>query len=184
MGHERGPKIAKGGLSGAQAALAEAIGEALHKKRLEWAEAANVPMGRMLSNAAVGAIATKPPKDPRELNRREGVRGAFVREHGDEVLALIKELQEKSARGELPPIVELQKKDSRTRKREDKLKAWRTEKSKERKVTPSVVLSNLLVEDLAASEPLTPETLRAFPWFGEKRARLYTAELLALLAHS
>src|SRR5947209_6683662 len=134
MGHERGPKISKNGLSAAQAALADALGAALHCKRLEWAEKDNVPMGRMLSNAAGGA---------------------FVREHGPEVMELIKELTEKSARGEIAPIVETAKKDSRTRKREDRLKAWRSEKAKERKVTGSVVLSNLLVEDLAASEPLT-----------------------------
>jgi ribonuclease D len=132
----------------------------------------------------VGAIAVKPPKDLKELNRREGVRGAFVREHGEEVLALVRELSEKSARGELPAVVETAKKDSRTRKREDKLKSWRAEKAKERKVTPSVVLSNLLVEDLAAAPPLNTETLRALPWLGEKRARLYGAELLTLLAHS
>jgi ribonuclease D len=184
MGHERGPKISKHGLSAAQAALADAVGAALHRKRLEWAEKANVPMGRMLSNAAVGAIATRPPKDAKELNRREGVRGVFVREHGAEVLDLIKELSERSARGEIAPVVETAKKDSRTRKREDRLKAWRAEKAKERKVTPSAVLSNLLVEDLAASEPLTPDTLRALPWLGEKRARLYGAELLDLLSHT
>jgi ribonuclease D len=184
MGHERGPKISKAGMSGAQAALADALGAALHQKRLEWAEKANVPMGRMLSNAAVGAIATKPPKDAKELNRREGVRGAFVREHGDEVLALIKELTEKSARGELAPVVESGRKDSRTRKREERLKAWRSEKAKERKVTGSVVLSNLLVEDLAASPPLNAETLPGVPWLGEKRVRLYGKELLELLAHS
>ncbi len=182
MGHDSGPKISRAGLSNAQIQLAEALATALHAKRLEWAAAANVPMGRMLSNAAVGAIATRPPRDPKELSRREGVRGAFVREHGDEVLKLISELTGKAARNELPAAAEASRKDSKTRKREEKLKAWRAEKAKERKITPSAVLSNLLVEDLAEAAPTTPEALAAIPWIGEKRVRLYAKELIALLA--
>lgn len=182
MGHESRPKVPRGGLSNAQVQLAEAIAEALHALRLKWAEAANVPMGRMLSNMAVGAIATKPPKDLKELARREGVRGPWVRDHGEEVLQLIASLQDKATKGELPKSAEVQKKDSATRKRIDALKAWRGEKATARKVTPSVVLSNPLVDDVATLPQVTLEALRALPWFGEKRLKLYGAELVALLS--
>jgi ribonuclease D len=181
MGHESRPKVPRGGLSHAEVQLGEAISDALHRKRLEWAEAANVPMGRMLSNMAVGAIASRPPKDLKELQRREGVRGPWVREHGDEVLQLISALQEKATRGELPKAQELQKKDSATRKRVDVLKAWRGDKALARKVTPSAVLSNPLVDDVAGLPSVTLETLRALQWFGEKRMKLYGAELVTLL---
>ncbi|MBK7862102.1 MAG: HRDC domain-containing protein [Archangiaceae bacterium] len=182
MGHESRPKVPRGGLSNAQVQLAEAIAEALHALRLKWAEAANVPMGRMLSNMAVGAIATKPPKDLKELARREGVRGPWVRDHGEEVLQLIASLQDKATKGELPKSAEVQKKDSATRKRIDALKAWRGEKATARKVTPSVVLSNPLVDDVATLPQVTLEALRTLPWFGEKRLKLYGAELVALLS--
>jgi len=182
MGHESRPKVPKGGLSPAQVQLAEAIAEMLHGKRLEQAEKANVPMGRMLSNMAVGAIASKPPKDLKELARREGVRGPWVREHGEEVLKLIEELQEKAARGELPKSADTAKKDPAIKKRTEALKSWRTAKATERKVTPSVVLSNLLVDDIAElPKPVTLDTLRALPWLGQKRLRLYGAELVELL---
>ncbi len=182
MGHESRPKVPKGGLSGAQVQLAEAIADALHGKRLEWAEKANVPMGRMLSNMAVGAIASKPPKDVKELARREGVRGPWVREHGEEVLKLIADLQEKAARGELPKSADAVRKDPAIKKRSEALKGWRAEKATARKVTPSAVLSNLLVEDIAELErPVTLEALGALPWLGEKRLKLYGAELVALL---
>lgn len=185
MGHESRPKVPRGGLSNAQVQLAEAIADALHLLRLKWAETANVPMGRMLSNMAVGAIAARPPKDLKELQRREGVRGPWVREHGEEVLKLITELQEKAARGELPRAAETQKKDASVRKRVEALKAWRTEKAAARKVTASAVLSNPLVDDLAGlPAPATLDALRAMPWLGEKRLRLYGAELVALLAKS
>jgi ribonuclease D len=182
MGHESRPKVPKGGLSHAQVQLAEAIADALHLKRLLWAEKANVPMGRMLSNMAVGAIASRPPKDMKELSKREGVRGPWAREHGEEVLKLIAELQEKQARGELPKTAESAKKDPQARKRVDVLKGWRAEKATQRKVTPSVVLSNLLVDDVAGMGPVTLDGLKALPWFGEKRLKLYGAELVALLA--
>ena len=181
MGHESRPKIPKGGLSNSQVQLAEAIADALHRRRLKWAEAANVPMGRMLSNMAVGAIASRPPKDLKELMRREGVRGPWAREHGDEVLGFIADLTAKNERGELPKVADAAKKDSSVRKRVDHLKAWRSEKATERKVTPSVVLSNPLVDDIASMGPVTLEGLKALPWFGEKRVRLYGNELVELL---
>lgn len=181
MGHESRPKIPKGGLSNAQVQLAEAIADALHQRRLKWAEAANVPMGRMLSNMAVGAIASRPPKDMKELMRREGVRGPWAREHGEEVLGFIADLTAKNDRGELPKVADAAKKDSSVRKRVDQLKGWRAEKATQRKVTPSVVLSNPLVDDIAGMGPVTLEGLSALPWFGEKRLKLYGAELVALL---
>jgi ribonuclease D len=181
MGHDSKPKVPKGGLSNAQVQLAEAIADALHGLRLQWAEAANVPMGRMLSNMAVGAIASRPPKDLKELTRREGVRGPWAREHGEVVLKLITELTDKAARGELPQPIEAKKRDSQTKKRAEALKAWRAEKATARKVTPSAVLSNLLVDDLAELPGAPLEALRGLKWLGEKRLRLYGAELVELL---
>ncbi len=49
-------------------------------------------------------------------------------------------------------------------------------------MTPSVVLTNPLMDVLAATPPRSLEELAKVPWFGEKRVRLYGAELLALLA--
>lgn len=176
------PKIPRSELSHAQLALAFAIARALHLKRLEWAEAANVPMGRMLSNAAVTAVAIRPPKSLRDLVKREGVRGAFVREHGEAVLALIGELEKQAERGELPQEEARPKPDPKRKKREETLKAFRGVKALERKVTPSVVLPNPLVDALAGHPPRSKEELLALPYFGEKRVRLYGDALVALLA--
>lgn len=175
-------KLPRAGLSPAQVMLAQAIAKALHLKRLEWAEAANVPMGRMLSNAAVSAISVQPPKSLRELVKRQGVRGSFVREHGDEVLAMIGELTQKAEKGELPKEDRGPKPDPKRKKREEALKAFRGEKAAERKVTPSVVLPNPLVDALAKEPPANVAALAQVPYFGEKRLRLYGAELVTLLA--
>lgn len=175
------PKLARGSLSPPRYALAWAIGVELHRKRLEWAEQANVPMGRMLSNAAITAIATQLPRTLKDLQRAEGVRGPFVREHGEEVLALLRDYEARLAAGTLPAMEERGTRDPKVRKREDALKGWRAAKAAERKVTPSVVLSNALVEDLAKRPPPSSDDLRALPYFGEKRVRLYAEQLIQLL---
>ncbi len=184
VGAEFKPKLPRAGLSPTQLTLGHAVAHALHRKRLEWAERANIPMGRMLSNMAISDIAVKLPANPKELARAAGVRGAFVREHGEEVLAVVRELLEQSRRGELKPEREGREgtRDPNRRKREEALKAFRTEKATQRKVTPSVILTNPLMEALASAPPRTLEELAAIPWFGDKRVRLYGEELLALLS--
>lgn len=183
VGADFKPRLPKAGLTPGQLMLANAIAQALHRKRLEWAEAENVPMGRMLSNMAISDIAVKPPGNPRELAKAAGVRGAFVRAHGEEIVALVRELLEKSRRGELKPEQEQKgPKDANRRKREDALKAWRSEKASARKVTPSVVLPNPVFDALVSRPPASLDELRTVPYFGDKRVQLYGEELLALLA--
>ncbi len=157
-----------------------AAGVALHALRLQWAEAADVPMGKMLSNAAISELSTRPPKDLRGLQRTPGVRGQVVREHGEEVLALLARLRAQADRGELP-VPEPAVRDPARKKREEALKAWRSEAAAARKVTPSVVLTNPLVETLARQPPASREALSAVSYLGEKRVRLYGDALLRLL---
>lgn len=176
------PKIPKGGLSNTQVRLAEVIAWELHRKRLEWAQKEDIPFGRMLSNAAVGAIAAAPPSTPKDLQKREGVRGAFVREHGDEVLAIVREKVELAREGKLPDGPAEEARDPKRKRREDALAEFRKQRALDRKVTASVVLPNMLVEALAKTPPKTLEDLQALPWFGEKRVRLYGADLVKLLS--
>ena len=165
----------------AEQAFQLAASTRLHALRLGWAEAADIPMGRMLSNAAIQELVTRSPKDRRGLSRTPGVRGQVVREHGDEVLALLARLRSAAERGELPvpptPI-----RDPGQRRREEALKELRTAKATERGVTPSVVLPNPLVEQLAAAPPPDMESLSRVPYLGQKRVRLYGQALLSVLA--
>ena len=160
-----------------------AAGARLHALRLQWAEAADVPMGRMLSNAAIQELLTRPPHDRKALSRVPGVRGQVVREHGEEVLSLLAGLRAAADRGELPapptPV-----RDPGRRRREEALKAFRAVKGTERGVTPSVVLPNPLVDQLAAAPPATLEALARVPYLGPKRTRLYGEDLLRLLAEA
>ena len=183
VGADYKPKIPREGLDAKQVKLALAITHALHRKRLQWAEAANVPMGRMLSNAALVELGTRVPTDEKALARIPNVRGPFVRSHGPETLATLRELVNLQRAGALPDPEGGEKgpRDPKKKKREEALKAFRAEKAAARKVTGSVVLTNPLVEALASQVPENEEALAAVPWFGEKRLRLYGKELLQLL---
>jgi ribonuclease D len=44
------------------------------------------------------------------------------------------------------------------------------------------VLSNPLVEEIAELSPVSLEALNGLRWFGEKRLKLYGAELVSLLS--
>jgi ribonuclease D len=173
------PKLPKAGLAPAAKALGEALAKALHASRLSWAEAADVPMGRMLSNMAIGAIAVEPPTTLKELSKRAGVRGAFVREHGEAVLALVQTLQNATSAG--PPAVAAKPNNKEARRREDALLEWRKTQATTRKVTPSVVLSNALVGDLATLAPQTLEALAQVPYIGAKRIKRDGVALLEML---
>jgi ribonuclease D len=175
-------KLPKQGLSAEQVRLGQHLARELHLTRLAWAEAEDVPMGRVLSNMAIASIAAKPPASLKELARCQGVRGGFVRQYGEAVMALIAELQQRAAGGGLEDLEKRTPKDPRKKKREEALLEWRKAAATERKVTPSVVLPNALVEAVAAAAPATLEELRAVPYFGEKRLLRHGESMLAALA--
>lgn len=180
-GQDWKPKLPRQGTTKPQVELGYAIARALHALRLRWAEEANVPMGRMLSNMAITEIALKPPATNEELAKKAGVRGSFVRQHGEQVLATIRRLQEQQKAGTLVVEEVARKPDPGRKRREDALAEWRKVKAVERKVTPGVVLPNPLAEVLAASPPRSVEDLAQVPFFGEKRVRLYGEEILKVL---
>ena len=175
-------KLPKQGLDAKAVALAQAIARELHALRLELAEAADLPMGRVLSNAALGEIAVRPPASLKELGRVKNVRGAFVREHGDRVIEVVRRQIERLRNGELPLTDERRARDPGRRRREEALLAFRKEAAAKRGVTGSVVLPNPLVEELAQLNPTSPEQLAALPYFGKKRLTLYGDALVAALA--
>ncbi len=174
-------KLPKAGQNELEKRRAMALARALHEKRLVWAEQADLPMGRMLSNMAIGAIATEPPTTLRDLSRLSGVRGAFVRQYGEEVLALVRDFIERGRQGTLPEPPPAPARDRKKAKREEALLAWRKDVAQQLQQTPSAVLPNALVEDLASSAPTTLEALAQVPYFGKKRFERHGEAILALL---
>ncbi len=174
-------KISKGNSTSYSPYLAQLIGLELHKLRLKWAEQADVPMGRMLSNAAISAISTQLPMTDRELAKMEGVRGGFVRQYGEEVLALVRKFDDMQKKGTLPQPPKKAAVDPKIRKREESLLSFRKETATERKVTPSVVMPNSLIADLAVAAPDSLEKLQAVKYFGKKRMDLYGDSVVSIM---
>lgn len=176
------PKLPRTGLSREQFTAATHIAKELHRLRLQWAEKEDVPTGRVLSNMALGELSTKFPTDVKTMVKLAGVRGQVAREHGEEILSIIARVTAAVASGELKPSEEKRDRDPKKKKREEALLEWRKKTALERKVTPSVVLSNALVEELASTAPASPEALERVPYFGQKRLALYGDVLMGLLS--
>lgn len=185
IGSEFRVKLSRPGVSAGERALGTALSLELHRLRLRWAEEADVPFGRVLSNAAISALVAQPPKDLRQLAKTPHVRSRLVREHGEELLAAVKKVLALWERGELPvEAPERKRGNGAHRKVEEALREFRAAKAAERKVTPSVVLSNPLIGDLARARPRTMDELASVPYLGEKRLRLYGAEILRITSGS
>lgn len=171
------------GLGPKQQVLAKAIAKRLHALRLSLAEKEDLPMGRVLSNTALGELAAKAPTQVKEIARVKNVRGQFAREHGEQVIAIVREAIEAQRSGALD-AEDVEKKDREPgkRRRVEALMAFRKDAAATRKVVGSVVLSNPLVDEIASLNPRDAEELRALKFFGEKRLRLYGEGIVATLA--
>jgi ribonuclease D len=69
-----------------------------------------------------------------------------------------------------------------TRVREERLRRWRKDEAARRKVPNVVVLPNPGMLAMASCPPTSVDAVAALPDVGEKRARLYGARWLELLA--
>lgn len=167
--------------AGARDAIGRAIAEAVDAIRYAEARIRDVPVGRVLSNATVGEIAARRPRNLKALSRIPGMKGSFVRARGEDVLTAIASAYDRAARDELPPPPPSPRPDPGRRKREERLKAWRNEVAKARGVLPMVVLPNPVLDRLAADPPADLEALARVPWLGDKRVALHGEAILAAL---
>ncbi len=173
------PKLA----NGARDPLGLAIAAAADRLRHREAEARDIPVGRVLANAAVGEIALHRPTTMKDLARLQGVKTSFTRPAGEELLAEITRLAGLAMTGGLPPAPKPPdaKRDPTRRAREEKIRAWRSEAAKARGVVPSVILPTPVIERLVSQPPNDLDDLAQIPWLGEKRLRMYGQALLSVL---
>ena len=166
----------------ARTTLGLAVAEAVDVIRHRLAEARNVPVGRVLPNAAVGDIAARLPKLREELSRIPGVKGSLLREAGDAILATIARLVEAHARGQLPAV---HGEEGPDRPRPPRSRGPAEELPRRGRqgpgVMPSVVLPTHLVEELCNEPPADLDALARVRWLGEKRLAAYGPAILAAL---
>ncbi|MCL2012908.1 MAG: HRDC domain-containing protein [Cystobacterineae bacterium] len=169
-------------LSIAQQHLANKIAHFLNAARLRWAKRKKKPFGQVLSNQSLYAIAYAAPTSLEELQEIPGIRRDFIARFGAWVLKQIEEIKQ----------TELDASDEATlpykrdialpvQRRIDALRKFRTQELSTCPLAPQQILTNTLIERLAEYPPDTPEELLRFPYFGNKRFRLYGSRLLDLL---
>jgi ribonuclease D len=157
--------------------------------REEQARRHDVPRFRVVPNETLTELAARPPADLAELSRRPGI-GSVVRMGDgpalfDAVLAGVAAFE----RGEAPKAAEKPRLSAEERaaadvrrRREERIRRWRTDEAIRRRVVNAVVLPNPGMEALIDALPTTIEEIAALRDVGAKRAQAYGAKFLELLA--
>lgn len=154
------------------------IAVALHQWRDQVAQRLNRPPGRVLPNDLIVVLARKAPVNFGML-RHMRLRSALIRDHGEELLAVIKEaLHNPPAIPEAPARVS---QDPLLRLRENALKHWRRQEAERRGVTTQVVLPARALDYLKRHGS---SDLDAVPQFGPKRKILYGPVIQDLVEHA
>ncbi len=149
----------------------------------EWrdrvARAENRPPGRLLNNRLLLALGANPPRGRAAL-RRAGVRGRLAA-HADELVSLFARVRREPP--PVPPRPRLREADGAAdgramRRREERLKAWRTAEAARRGVPLQVVLPSRALDYLRRNGA---GDLEQVPQLGPKRIRMYGDKLRELV---
>lgn len=157
--------------------------------REQQARTHDVPRFRIVPNETLTDLAARPPTDVADLSRRPGI-GSIVRMgDGQALFDAIETGLAAFAGGDAPKAAERPRPtaDERAaadvrRKREERIRRWRTDEAIRRKVVNAVVLPNPGMEALIDALPRTAEEIAALRDVGPKRAQMYGAKFLELLA--
>lgn len=168
-------------LAGSDRVVARALAHLRETLGEQW----NMPVGRVISNAAIIDVARKRPRSLSELRKLAdlGERRTDVAPRVMAVLAACaletdvpEEEQAWFTRGAVDPG-ELRLR----RERENALSKWRAKESAARGVDLQVVLPGHVLADLTRQAPTTLEALREIPGIGEARVVRYGGVLLDIV---
>ncbi len=148
---------------------------ALYRWRDAAAREADRPPGRLVSTHALLQLARAQPRTADALRGVKG-KGRVIREHGDELVAVISAALEDPPT--LPPRPDMAAPAPGVRAAEARLKRWRRSEADRRGVPQHVVLPPRALAHLAREGA---GDLDAVPQLGDKRVRLYGDVLRELL---
>jgi ribonuclease D len=157
--------------------------------RDERAKKHDVPRFRVLANETLLDLASRLPRDVSGLAALPGTESVVRVGDAESLLGALSEGLDAAERGDAPPpstrarpSAEEAARIDRARKREERLRRWRTEEATRRGVPNVVVLPNPGLDAIAEGSPRTADDLAALPDVGPKRAERYGAAILALVA--
>ena len=149
---------------------------ALHCLRDRLACRYDRPAGQFINDRALVAMAARRPATNADL-KHLGLRAALVAAHGEEFLALVRDPAQAPLDLPFPARPEHREPSEEEKKREARLRAWRQKESRRRGVMPHAVLP---ARALMWLKKYGADALDEVPQLGEKRSRLYGAQLKRL----
>lgn len=147
---------------------------ALHAWRDHKGRELDFPPGRLIANEPLVLLAARAPRDAESL-RRTRLRGAFVREHGEELLEVINKAFVEPP--EVPAKTKRKRPPGSVAARDKALRSWRRDEAERRELPAHVVLPPRALEWLATRGA---GTLEECPELGAKRIARYGATLREL----
>ncbi|HVI04334.1 MAG TPA: HRDC domain-containing protein [Enhygromyxa sp.] len=149
---------------------------ALYAWRDEKGRLLDYPPGRLIANEPLVYLAQRAPQDEQELKKIR-LRGAFVREYGDELLEVIRKALAEPP--EPPPKPKRKRSPAAEGARDKALRSWRREEAERRELPAHVILPPRALDWLAKHGAAQ---LDECPELGGKRIERYGATLLRLCA--
>ena len=131
------------------------------------------PPFKIINDMGLVQIAIQQPKSRNELLATKGVGHWFVKQYGQQLLALIKSPQpnppELPRSSHRPPEAVI--------RRFELLRRWRNDVAQKRGVEPDVILPNEVLHELARANPKTIESLESLAILGNWQFKEYAAAL-------
>ncbi len=146
------------------------------------ARAANRPAFKVISDAALIAVAKNVPHGTAQLARLPGISPLMVRRLGAALLEAVKRGEEASEWSlKHPPRGERRRHEPGTGRRLEMLKEWRRGKAAQLGVDPGVLAPLTCLQAVARAHPRTTDEAMLLPELTKWRAREFGAEWVALL---
>ncbi|MEM7029169.1 MAG: ribonuclease D [Chloroflexota bacterium] len=140
----------------------------------------DLPPFKTMGDATLVRLANHPPHSMRGLKKMKGFNRAFVRKFGDGLLQILQAKPPKPA----PPSPSKRPPSEAITKRYERLRDWRNEIAKKRKVEADVILSNKTLMHIARNNPANLDALAAANLLGNWQLNTYAKAILSVLKTS
>lgn len=150
----------------------------LNHLREEIARRQDVPLFKVMSDAALVEIATTQPKHIQELDLLPSLSKSQVRRYGKQIMQMVAEWYKSPGNLSRPRVQYL---DESIQRRRELLGDWRKQMAQKEKVSSSVILPKDLLENIAAQPIKSKVELEQAMQASPTRFEVYGEELLEIL---
>ncbi len=162
-----------------------AVLEAMLHYRKQVAELQDRPLFRVISNKSLLQLALDKPTTVEQLKRTGTLNPKQISQHGQQLVAAIRQAVE-LPRSKMPryPYQRPPRVSTATAARITLLKRWRTRRSKQLNMDPSLICSKALISAIAVTRPRDIEDLTSLRNMRVWQRHEFGTEILRVLAHA